>query len=49
MALVSMKQDNILIEEKNSAGTVLRRYSRGKFLGKVHLAIFREDSPNVMS
>lgn len=31
----SSRHDNIVIEEKSSTGAVIRRYTRGKFLGKV--------------
>lgn len=29
------RQENILIEEKNREGIIVRRYKRGQYLGKV--------------
>lgn len=48
-SLVS-KHEGTIIEERNpSTGAVVRKYTKGKLLGKVRLSLFREDSPNVTS
>lgn len=47
--LHTTRQDTVIIEEKSSNGTVIHRYTKGKFLGKVLYFLVRVASQNAMS